>query len=194
MQTPRRQWCSLAAYLLSYLETGSLEPLLPRLGLPSSESLSAALAAVSPLLSGLLELSAPLSSAAPARDDPKSLWCCPAVQAFGRGCQRPEDAQVHVKVLQTQKIYMAPYCVQPGFEMQRELASYRLHDPCPHQRYFLCWSGSRLQKEMRSAWVTWLGCPPCQACCSLLSFCLVPAEADQHPVNRRPIWAGLTCG
>ena len=58
--------CHLLAYLLSYLETGSLELLLPRLDLPSSESLSAVLAAVSPLLSGLLELSTPLSSAAPA--------------------------------------------------------------------------------------------------------------------------------
>ena len=53
--------------LLSYpLETGSLEVLLPRLRLPSSESLSAAFVAVSPLLSGRLELSAPFSSAVPA--------------------------------------------------------------------------------------------------------------------------------
>jgi len=53
--------------LLSYpLETGSLELLLPRLRLPSSESLSAVFVAVSPLLSGRLELSAPFSSAVPA--------------------------------------------------------------------------------------------------------------------------------
>ena len=71
----------LCAYLLSYLEMGSLELLLPRLDLPSSESLSAALAAVSPLLSGLLELSTPLSSAVSAMHCAQRLGCCLLLQS-----------------------------------------------------------------------------------------------------------------
>ncbi len=69
----------MLAHLLSCLETGSLELLLPRLDLPSSDSLSAALAVVSPLLSGLLELSTALSSAAPAMHHERTIGYCPAV-------------------------------------------------------------------------------------------------------------------
>ncbi len=71
-----------------------------------------------------------------------------------------------------------------GMRRSKGDCPHRLHRPCPHQRHALCWSGSRLQKVTRCAWVMQLGSPLCLMCHSLLVSCLVPAEAAEQPISK----------